>query len=89
MDRAEYLLSQLLGPNNKSKQNNVQLLISMVGYDGSGIATYIGFAFQGSATSEAKWRIEKLTYDGSGNYTGSTYSQADQVWDDRASLTYT
>lgn len=89
MDRTEYMLSRILGPRNRSKVESVDLMISKVDYDASGNPIYYGLAFQGTAASDAKWRIEKLNYDGSGNYTGSTYSGPDQVWNDRASVTYT
>jgi hypothetical protein len=58
--------------------------------DASSTVTYVGTALIGSATSSAVWKIKKLTESGSlliitwadGN------SSADNVWDDRASLTY-
>lgn len=53
---------------------------------------YIGVAVANSATSAAVWQIKKLTYDGNDNPTsilaaGGT-TEYNQVWDDRASLTY-
>jgi hypothetical protein len=52
--------------------------------------TYIGFAPPGGATSAAVWMIERLTFSGSditiefadGN------AEFDNVWNDRASLSY-
>ena len=51
--------------------------------------TYIGHALPGTATSAAYWRIQRLTNandtivfaDGDGNF--------NNIWDDRAALTYT
>lgn len=89
MDRSEYLLSAMRGQRNQAYEENVQLLINKIAYDDSGNPIYYALAFQGSATSAAKWRIEKLAYDSNGQYTGSTFSQPNQVWDDRAtSVTY-
>ena len=51
---------------------------------------YIGRADTGAATSAALWRI--IRYDVSGDLTtdgfASGSTEFDQVWDDRASLTY-
>lgn len=52
--------------------------------------TYIGFAAPGTATSAAGWMIERLTFTGpdiaidfaDGN------AEFDNVWDNRASLSY-
>lgn len=56
-----------------------------------GTVTYIGKVMPGTATSAAKWQITKLTFS-SGNFTGQTWADGngnyDNVWDDRASLTY-
>ena len=54
---------------------------------------YIGSSGSGTATSAALWQISRLTFDGSGNITSQKWadgnSNLDNVWDDRASLTYT
>lgn len=50
--------------------------------------TYLGEASIGSATSSAVWRIKKIVETGddvSITYAGGKF---DQVWDNRASLTY-
>jgi hypothetical protein len=59
-------------------------------YDGSDNLEYVGVAPTGAATSEAKWKIMKMSYSGAnmqdvlfaagGNYT--------QIWDNRAALGY-
>jgi hypothetical protein len=88
MERTAYLLSRALGQFNRSRVDNTEILISKFVYDASNNPIYCGFAPQGSLTSEAKWRVEKLSYDASGNFTGSTYSSPDQIFDNYASLTY-
>jgi hypothetical protein len=68
------------------------------GDDTSGTTlTYKGWARIGSATSAAVWKIQKLTYDASGNILTITWPQTTAgiatseyqfIWDNRASLTY-
>ena len=58
--------------------------------DASSTVTYVGLADPGSATSAAVWQIKKLTT--SGSVTTVTLadgnSNFDNVWDNRASLSY-
>ena len=58
--------------------------------EASSTVTYIGEAAIGSATSEALWRIKKLTV--SGSVTGITWAGGSQaftnIWDNRAALSY-
>jgi len=65
-------------------------LIKKIEYSGSNLL-YLGEAPPGSATSAAAWRIQKYTYSGS-NLTDTQYADGDEefdnVWDDRASLSY-
>jgi hypothetical protein len=89
MDRSAYLLSRAMGPWNRLNEDNTEVLITECIYDGSGNPTYYGIAPQGSLTSESKWRVEKLIYDGSGNYLRSRYTTPNQIFDNYASLTYT
>lgn len=57
---------------------------------------YVGTARAGSVTSAAAWRIQKLGYDGNGNLSVVSWANVDinglpsavEVWDNRASLTY-
>ena len=49
---------------------------------------YIGKADHGVATSAAEWFIKKIVTTSGANIT-SVGTDFDQVWDDRASLTYT
>jgi hypothetical protein len=75
--------------------NNLQELISLT--DGkalitevSGGTTYVGKAPPGSATSAAKWQVSRIVV--AGGTTTVTWADGnityDNVWDDRASLTY-
>lgn len=60
--------------------------------DGAGVVTHVGFAFPGTATSEAGWQIQKLNYDGGGEYEYSTYAEGtntySHVMDDYATYSY-
>lgn len=57
--------------------------------EGSGI-TYIGKAQIGSATSSAEWQIQRITESGSSTSIdwANGADEFDQVWDNRASLSY-
>jgi len=59
-------------------------------YSGSNVE-YVGKAEPGSAKSAALWRIQKLVYTGS-DVTDIQYADGnlnyDNVWDDRAGLSY-
>lgn len=57
-------------------------------YDGNNNAEYIGFADWGSATSDLKWVIFKLTYNGSGNVTQIRSTKSFVVWDNYLTETY-
>lgn len=56
----------------------------------SSTVTYLGYAKSGTATSGAGWQIKKVMT--SGNVTSIAYADGDDnydnVWDNRASLTY-
>lgn len=74
-------------------ENNPQLKKKMQN-NGSGQPEYIGEAWPGTATSEAKWRIKKMEYD-DGKYkppTGQVWADGEasfsKVWDNRASYSY-
>jgi hypothetical protein len=52
---------------------------------------YLGKALVGSATSAAIWQIQKLVFGADGDVTitwADGNSAFDNIWDDRASLTY-
>lgn len=59
----------------------------------SDTVTYIGWAAPGTATSAASWRVKRITESslGSGDYEmvfADGDSDFDNVWDNRASLSY-
>lgn len=60
-------------------------------YDGTGNLIYQGQANPGTLKSEAKWQIKKFTYVG-GNITDIQFADGntnfDNIWDNRASLSY-
>lgn len=52
---------------------------------------YLGHAVPGTATSAATWRIQKLTFGAGGDVStqwADGNSNFDNVWDNRASLSY-
>lgn len=53
---------------------------------------YVGAAYAGTATSESKWMIKKLTYDASSRLTDVQFAGGDAgfkwKWDDYATYTY-
>jgi hypothetical protein len=62
-------------------------------WDISGNLIYIGESYPGASDKiQAVWRIRKLTWDGNGNITDKQYasgsSNFDQVWNNRASVSY-
>ncbi len=58
--------------------------------EASSTVTYVGLAVEGTATSAASWKIKKITI--SGTVTSITWADGnnsfDNVWDNRASLSY-
>jgi len=58
----------------------------------TGQPTYIGWATPGVATSAAKWKIRKFTYDGNGQLTNIQFASGDVgfnfIWDNRGTYTY-
>jgi len=56
--------------------------------DDTGTVTYLGTAKPGTATSAASWRVKKVT-NASGDIVWADGDDSyDNVWDDRASLSY-
>ncbi|MGE0536660.1 MAG: hypothetical protein AB7O68_16940 [Pirellulales bacterium] len=76
------------GPLNISDPNQVAMRYD---YDASGNMIYMGRSNIKAQNSAAVWEIRKFTYSGS-NLTSVTWAdgnrRADNVWDDRASLSY-
>lgn len=62
-------------------------------YDSNGFTIYIGWAKPGADESRAHWRIVLQEFDSEGRITAKKYADGnlhfDNVWADRASLTYT
>lgn len=93
IDMAEH--GRIDGLSTKPGFKNVNPLspyVTLLDYNSGTLPVYIGQANADTATSEAKWQIKKLTYDGNDNVTsilaaGGTLD-FNQVWDDRASLSY-
>jgi len=60
-------------------------------YDGSNNLIYLGRAAGGSSKASAVWQIKKFTYSGS-NLTDTQWADGDQafdnIWNDRAGLSY-
>jgi hypothetical protein len=63
------------------------LVIANFARDGSGNVEYIGFAKSGSLDGTASWTIFKNAYT-SGNIDTWRCGGTNQIWTDRASLTY-
>lgn len=57
-------------------------------YDGNENLEYVGIGSWGAATSDAAWRIFKLTYDSNSKILTQKSTQQFQVWDNRTGLTY-
>lgn len=86
----------------RDAQNNVisESYISDMAFRGEYSGTnliYKGYARPGTATSEERWQISRLTYDGSDNITaiewpqnasGNSSSEFTFEWDNRATYTY-
>lgn len=77
-------------------RSNPLAIEEVVGYTiridrASGTTWYIGRALPGSATSSAVWQIMRLTFSG-GLLTAVEWADSndnfDNVWDNRASLSY-
>jgi len=77
------------GPTNTRGVDAVQLALEMDDA-GAGI-TYVGESSPGSVTSAAVWRIKKLDESVADDLTilwADGNSSFDNVWDDRAGLSY-
>jgi len=89
----QQLMVELLGSDGANLQRlNADNLTTLLDYDGGTNPVYIGLATPGSATSSDVWLIKKLTFDGSNNPTAiklaSGLPNFGQIWDNRASLSY-
>ena len=65
--------------------------IQRISYTSDGMTEYIGLASPGTASSSASWQIRKLAYSGM-NVVSILFADSntsfDNVWDDRAILSY-
>ena len=81
---APFTISQFTDPSR-------DCFVQRYDYDGSGKVIYTGNAPPGSATSAAKWSIKRFTYSGT-NLTVAEWAGGNNlcvnIWDNRASLTY-
>jgi hypothetical protein len=82
--------------NELSQHADLELLkesTTLLDYVAGTNPIYIGKSYPGATTSDPVWQIKKLTYDGNDNVTSVKYSggspNATDVWDNRATLTYT
>jgi len=70
-------------------RDEVRQLILNWEVDAAGLTIYKGVAAPGTANDAAGWLIEKITNPASPGVGTIRLSAENQVWDDRASLTYT
>ena len=56
----------------------------------SGTVTYLGFSHFGTKTSDARWRIERVTVAGTVTIVeyGDNSMEFNSIWDNRASINY-
>lgn len=90
---SQSLFFQVVGTDGQSLQiQNASNLSLKIDYNGGTNPIYLGIAAPGTTTSDANWQIRKLTFDGNNNITSIQYangsSEFDQIYDDRASLSY-
>lgn len=75
----------------EEQAENLPLLTIKIQNNASGQVEYVGEAYPGTSTSEARWRIKKIEYNGENP---SSVSWADgtsrftKIWDNRASYSY-
>ena len=55
--------------------------------DDTGTYTYLGEASPGSLSSVGRWRISRVT-NSSGSIAYASGARFDQIWDNRASISY-
>lgn len=73
--------------NTKNPKNIIR-----IDMDGGSNPVYIGEASAGTASSSAYWRIKKITWDVNSNPLSVLFADGntnyDNIWDNRASLSY-
>lgn len=69
-----------------------EIYTKVLDYDASNNILYSGEALPGSGKAAAVWQIKKYLYDASSNLTDIQYANGNKnytnVWNDRASLSY-
>lgn len=79
-----------MGQDSVLREAMSTILKQRIAYSGS-LPEYIGEAYPGYATDEARWRIKKLTYDGSSvtqiDWANSSTAMSFK-WDSRTSYAY-
>ena len=67
-------------------------LTTLIDYNGTSNAVYVGRAAAGAITNDSMWQIEYITYNTSGNALtvqwSPNYKTFGDQWSDRDSLTY-
>jgi hypothetical protein len=58
------------------------LMAQRISYSGDN-AEYIGFANAGAKVGDAKWIIQKLSYDSSSKFLSRTFAEGNMVFDKR------
>lgn len=71
----------------KAFVSDVQAIYN-IAYDAESRPEYRGVAIRGSANSDKRWIVEKVTYDVNGLVSQARLSPPNSVWDDRAALVY-
>lgn len=84
---------EIVGYDGQNLQRlNADGLLTEIDYNSGTNPIYVGIAAPGTATSAANWQIKKMTYDSNNNVTAVQYgggtASFNQIWDNRASLTY-
>jgi hypothetical protein len=80
------MIKHIIYPPAQEDTNQLNVYID----EASSTVTYFGWALPGASTSSAKFRIKKMTISGSVTtlLKADGNDDFDNVWDNRASLTY-
>lgn len=86
-------LTQVIGTTTVQTEYVIDVEFTIaLDYDALGNLVYVGRAQPGTGKGDAGWQIMKLTYDANGNLTDVQWAdgdeQFDNVWNDRAGLSY-
>ena len=82
----------MLNSKTVSYPFSISDLKCLIDYSGGANPVYIGYTSPGMVTSAAAWQIRRITYDASNNVTAVEFAGGgndyNQVWDNRAALSY-